>query len=384
MAAFEIVPAIGEYQSFGAFAEAAGLTDRDLIFTGEHVYKTDLARLGLPCRFLLRNRYPGGEPTDKTVDAILSDLQETDYDRLIAVGGGTIIDIAKLLAVAEGKDRTDDLYDRAATLTQIHPLYIVPTTCGTGSEVTGISIIGRTRLGTKQGIVSSALFPREAVLIPAILEGLPYQVFATSSMDAMIHAVESFLSPRATAWSELFSEKALELILNAWKRTVERQGNWEPDARDFLIASNYAGIAFGNAGCGAVHALSYPLGGEYHVPHREANQVMFAPVMKAYAEAAPGGKLARLEALLGVCLNCAPEEGLEVLYALLEKILPRKSIREYGVAREELAAFAATVEKTQQRLLGSAYIPLNRDEILKIYERAYERRKAWTRNKCMN
>ena len=120
------------------------------------------------------------------------------------------------------------------------------------------------------------------------------------------------------------------------------------------------------------------------MPHREANQVMFAPVMKAYAEAAPGGKLARLEALLGVCLNCAPEEGLEVLYALLEKILPRKSIREYGVAREELAAFAATVEKTQQRLLGSAYIPLNRDEILKIYERAYERRKAWTRNKCMN
>lgn len=371
MAAFGIVPAIGEYESFGAFAEAAGLTDRDLIFTSEHVYKSDLARLRLPCKFLFRSRYPGGEPTDQTVDAILADLESTDYDRLIAVGGGTVIDIAKLLAVAEGKDRTDDLYARAAELTQLHPLYIVPTTCGTGSEVTGISIIGRTRLGTKQGIVSRALFPREAVLIPELLEGLPYSVFATSSIDAMIHAVESFLSPRATAWSEVFSEKALELILPGWQRTAKRQGDWKPDVRDFLIASNYGGIAFGNAGCGAVHALSYPLGGEYHVPHGEANQVMFAPVMKKYAETAPGGKLARLEERIAVCLGCSREEALEALYGLMEKILPRKSVREYGVPREELAAFASTVEKTQQRLLGSAYIPLSREEILGIYERAY-------------
>ena len=99
---------------------------------------------------------------------------------------------------------------------------IVPTTCGTGSEVTNISIINRTRKGTKMGLVSSSMFADEAALIPGMLETLPYGVFATSSIDAMVHAVESFLSPNACAFSRLFSEKALELILRGWKTAVAK------------------------------------------------------------------------------------------------------------------------------------------------------------------
>ena len=114
------------------------------------------------------------------VDAILDELRGKNYDRIIAVGGGTIIDIAKVLAVATAEDKVDDLYDRMPDgLTKVHPLVIVPTTCGTGSEVTNISIINRTTKGVKQGIVSPAMFANEAALIPGMLASLPYGVFAT-------------------------------------------------------------------------------------------------------------------------------------------------------------------------------------------------------------
>ncbi len=154
------------------------------------------------------------------VDAILDDLRGKEFDRIIAVGGGTVIDIAKVLTVAKATDRVDDLYDRMANLEKEHELIIVPTTCGTGSEVTNISIINRTTKGVKVGLVSPAMFADEAALVPVMLLSLPYPVFATSSIDAMVHAVESYLSPNACALSELFSEKALHLILSCWKDAV--------------------------------------------------------------------------------------------------------------------------------------------------------------------
>lgn len=373
MGMFQIVPGIAEYREFADFAKDAGLNASDLIFTSEHFYKSDLAALHLECQTLFRNRYAPGEPTDVMVDAILADLRNRSYKRIIAVGGGTIIDIAKVLAVAEPGDTTDDLYDRMAELKQVHPLFIVPTTCGTGSEVTGISIINRTSKGTKQGIVCSAMFAQQAVLIPGLLKSLPYSAFATSSIDAMIHAVESFLSPKATPWSELFSEQALRLILPCWKKAAESESSdsWKAYAAEFLLGSNYAGIAFGNAGCGAVHALSYPLGGAYHVSHGEANQVMFAPVMKKYAAKKPVGKINRLEALLSSLLECPAENALEALYNLMDRILPRKPMGFYGVKEAELPAFADNVVQSQQRLLGNNYAELTRDEILAVYESAF-------------
>ena len=327
----------------------------------------------MKCQTLFRNRYGSGEPTDQMVDAILDDLSGYTFDRIIAVGGGAILDMAKILAVAEKGEHADDLYERMGDLKQLHPLYAVPTTCGTGSEVTNISIVNRISKGIKQGIVSPAMFPEQAVLIPGLLKSLPYHSFATSSIDAMVHATESYLSPKATSLSTTFSEQALELILSYWKKAAdsgEKEG-WKTYAAEFLRASNYAGIAFGNAGCAAVHALSYPLGGEYHVPHGESNQVMFAPVMKKYAEKKPVGRLNQLEELLGNILSCPAEQGLEELYALMDRILVRKPMHAYGVRKEELAPFAANVVETQQRLLGNNYVELSEDEIREIYESAY-------------
>ena len=373
MNTFHIVPEIAEYQTFADFAKDMKLDASDLIFTSEHFYETDLKKEGLESQYLFRNHYGSGEPTDTMVNAILEDLEKKSYGRIIAVGGGAILDMAKVLAVAEKGERVDDLYERTGSLKQLHPLIAVPTTCGTGSEVTNISIINRTSRGTKQGIVSPAMYPEKAVLIPGLLESLPYKAFATSSIDAMVHATESYLSPKATAFSKLFSEQALALILPCWQKAAAKgsPAEWKPYGAELLRASTYAGIAFGNAGCAAVHALSYPLGGEYHVPHGEANQVMFAPVLKKYAEKNPEGRLGELSDFLASILQCSSEEALTELYALMDKILVRQPMRQYGVRKEELETFTDSVLVSQQRLLGNNYVELSREDILDIYMQAF-------------
>ena len=373
MKAFQIVPGIAEYKEFSDFAKAAVLGTNDLILTNEYIYNPTIAALGLGCQTLFQEQYGAGEPTDVMVDAILSELSGKEFGRIVAVGGGTIIDIAKVLTVAKRGEKVDGLYDHMGNLEKVHPLIIVPTTCGTGSEVTNISIINRTTKGVKQGIVAPSMFADQAALIPGMLSSLPYGVYATSSIDAMIHAVESYLSPNACPLSEIFSEQALALILPCWKAAADAgdKDAWKKYKAEFLRASNYAGIAFGHAGCAAVHALSYPLGGVHHVPHGEANQVMFAPVMKKYVEKQPVGKLNRFEAMIARLLGCYKDDAVEELYALMDRVLERKPMRAYGVTEDELPKYADSVVETQQRLLGNNYVPLPRDEILSIYESAF-------------
>lgn len=374
MKPFRIVPSITEYTDFAAYAREAGLGSEDLILTNEYIYDPVIAELNLGCQTLFQEKFGGGEPTDEMVNAIMDTLHKMRYSRIIAVGGGTIIDIAKVLAVAPPEDRVDDLYDKMTEgLTKVHPLTIVPTTCGTGSEVTNISIINRISRGVKQGIVSEAMFADAAVLIPGMLMSLPYAVFATSSIDAMIHAVESYLSPNACSLSELFSMEALHLLLQGWQKAVEEGGKdaWKASAAKFLRASNYAGIAFGHAGCAAVHAMAYPLGSVHHIPHGQANQMMFADVMRKYAEKQPKGKLAELSTILGKELGVTARDGLTALYRLMDDVLKKEPLREHGVTEEELPAFAKNVVETQQRLLGNNFVPLTEEEILEIYKNAY-------------
>ena len=373
MNAFAIRVGVREFAEFAECAKEYELGARDLILTNEYIYSPGIAALGLSCRTLFQEKYGAGEPTDEMVDAILDDLEKEDYDRIIAIGGGTIIDIAKILAVAAPGERMDDLYEKMPDLTKAHGLIIVPTTCGTGSEMTNISVISRVKKGVKQGLVSPAMFADEAALISGLLQTLPYPVFATSSIDAMIHAVESFLSPNACPMSEMFSERALEILLACWKLSVEEGGGdaWKTYGAEFLRASNYAGVAFGYAGCAAVHALSYPVGSVYHVPHGQSNQLMFEDVMRKYQEKKPIGKLNRLEELIADILDVEPVFAMGELYKLMNEVCEKDSLREHGVTEADLATFSANVLETQQRLLKNNYVELTYEDIFDIYNNAF-------------
>lgn len=369
MKQFSLIPCILECGTVREMAEALSLGARDLILTNAYIYNPTFAALDLPCHTLFQEEFGSGEPTDVMVDSILSALAGKDFDRIIAVGGGTVIDIAKALCVAGKGDTVDALYDRMADLKKEHGLVIVPTTCGTGSEVTNISIINRTTRGIKQGLVHPSMYADDAVLVPELLASLPYPVFATSSIDAMIHAVESFLSPNASPLSELFSTAALRLILSGYRAIAGQDKDaWKARAADFLRASNLAGIAFGNAGCAAVHAMSYPLGGQFHIPHGEANQLMFAAVLRRYQKKDPtGSKLAALESLLAEVLDVDTPCALDALYTLMDTILARRPLRDYGVTDADVQAFVPNVIETQQRLLKNNYTDLTADDMLAIY-----------------
>lgn len=366
MQLFRSATVITRYDDFAAFAEGHALSGKDLVITNSFIYGPFISHLGLPCRFLMQEQYGSGEPSDEMIDSILRDVDLDSYDRIIAVGGGTVIDIAKLMAIG-GIRTAVEAFERKIPIAKARRLVIVPTTCGTGSEVTNISIAEIKSRHTKMGLADDAIAADEAALIPELLKSLPFRFYACSAIDALIHAVESYVSPGATPYTEIFSREAIRIITDVFTGIA---GNGEEYRTgrfgDMLIASNLAGIAFGNAGVGAVHALSYPLGGTYHVPHGEANYQFFIPVFRLYSRKRPGGRMAELEDLLRSCLK-TDGDPFTALDSLLGKIMEKPSVRSYGMTDSDAAVFAESVVLTQQRLLKNNYTELTREEIEEIY-----------------
>ncbi len=216
------------------------------------------------------------------------------------------------------------------------------------------------------------MYADKAVLVPELLKGLPFRFFATSSIDALIHAVESSLSPKGNCFTRMFGYKAIEMILNGYKE-IRDNG---PEARiplleDFLVASNYAGIAFGNAGCAAVHAMSYPLGAKYHVAHGESNYAMFTGVMNNYMELKTDGEIAILNAFIADILECSVDNVYEELENLLNVLIPKKPLHEYGMTEEDLMEFTESVMVNQGRLMANNFVELDKDRVYKIYKELY-------------
>ena len=158
-------PELHRFRSCKEFVEEFRLGASDLILTNEYIYQPYFGAMNLECAVLYQEQYGMGEPTDVMAEAILRDAAATGCSRVVAIGGGTVIDIAKVLAVGGGES-IDELYGMAPELPKRRELVLIPTTCGTGSEVTNISILNRTRLGTKMGLVGPAMYADAAVLIP--------------------------------------------------------------------------------------------------------------------------------------------------------------------------------------------------------------------------
>ncbi|WP_300692540.1 4-hydroxybutyrate dehydrogenase [uncultured Oscillibacter sp.] len=365
-------PELHKFQTCKEFSDAFKLGPEDLVLTNKFIYEPLFGGLGLNVHTIFQEEYGAGEPTDTMAENIMRDAAKTGCRRVIAIGGGTVIDIAKALAVANESACMDELYNAMPALKKQYELIIIPTTCGTGSEVTNIAVFNRVRMGTKMGLVGPAMYADHAVLIPELLYGLPFGVFATSSIDALVHAVESALSPKATIYTRTFSYRAIEMIVRGYQKiAVEGETALKPLSDDFLVASNFAGIAFGTAGCGTVHAMAYPLGGKYHVPHGESNYAIFTGVMKRYMGLRQDGELNTVNEFLAGLLGCEAAGVYTALEELLNHILPKKALREYGVAREELPEFAASVIENQQRLLANSFVPMSQELVLQIYEDLY-------------
>ena len=375
-----IAPTIYKFDTFGAFAEEFKLGERDVVLTNEFIYKPFMEELGLKSKFVFQEKFGAGEPSEAMIETMYEAIPYDSYDRVIAVGGGAIMDLCKLLG-CKRPTSVHELYFKREPVVHEKEVIAIPTTCGTGSEVTNISVAivkdekdGKLTGGdTKLGLVSDDIIPNKVCLVPDLLKTLPYKPFAASAIDALIHATESFLSPhRKTVTSEMFSVKAMEMILEGFRR-IALEG---PDARmdylgEFVHASLFAGIAFLKAGCATVHGMSFPLGGTYHVPHGESNYALFGKILEIYDEIKPEGELMNFKKLVASILGCEAKDAIPALNALLEKVLPLKPLHEYGFKEEDITGFPESVMINQQRLITNSYVPMTKELMERIYRECY-------------
>jgi 4-hydroxybutyrate dehydrogenase len=343
-------------------------------------YKPFMEQYNLACTYVFQEKFGVGEPSEAMIETMYEAIPYDSYDRVIAIGGGAIMDLCKLLG-CKRPSSVHELYFKREPVIHEKEVIAIPTTCGTGSEVTNISvaIVKDEKNGvltggeTKLGLVSDDIIPNKVCLIPDMLKTLPYKPFAASAIDALIHATESYLSPaRKTTTSEMYSIKAMEMILKGFVMIGENG----PDARleyldEYVTASLYAGVAFLKAGCATVHAMSFPLGGTYHVPHGESNYALFGKILEIYDEINPDGELANFKALVGRILGCDAKDAISALNALLEKVLPLKPLKEYGFKESDIKDFPVSVMANQQRLITNSYVPMNLELLERIYAECF-------------
>lgn len=219
------------------------------------------------------------EPSYIQVQEVVDEVTGTGTELVVAVGGGSVMDTAKLACVCAGAPYTvhDLLKDPARARKQL-PCVAVPTTAGTGAEATINAIVAVPEDEVKIGIVNDAMMPDVVLLDVRMVQNLPRSIAAATGVDAMCHAIECFTCKKANPFSDTFALEAFDLIINNIERACDSKDDLEAK-RAMQIAALYGGIAITASGTTAVHGLSYPLGGKYHVPHGVSNAILLSPVM---------------------------------------------------------------------------------------------------------
>lgn len=225
-------------------------------------------------------RYAGGEPDSDTVEAAARQLADAKCDAIIAFGGGSVLDTAKSIAAlaAHPGMRVASLATALVLPNGRMPLLLVPTTAGTGSEATNITVITDSVTGIKQVIVQPALIPDVAVIDACLTLGVPAPLTAATGIDALTHAIEAYLARGTNPLTQALAHRAITLIGRALPIAVG-QGHDLTARQDMMLGSYLAGMAFSNAGLGLVHAMAHQIGARYHIPHGVANAMLLPSVL---------------------------------------------------------------------------------------------------------
>ncbi len=314
------------------------------------------------------------DPPEATVLAAAAAARAHDATGVVGFGGGSPMDVAKLAALlAVSGESLPSIYGVALAKGPRLPLMLVPTTAGTGSEVTPIAIV-TTGAAEKKGVVAPVLLPDIALLDPDLMLGLPPAVTAATGIDAMVHAIEAYasVSPNNNPLSRTLAREALRLLGANIRRAVSHGS--DRDARGaMLLGSLLAGQAFANSPVAAVHALAYPIGGHFHVPHGLSNALVLPHVLR-FNLAAAADVYARIAVDVFPALGERPPSArgaafVEALAVLCGELGLPTRLREVGIRADALDLLADDAVK-QTRLLVNNPRPLTRDDARSIYEAA--------------
>ena len=309
------------------------------------------------------------EPGIKDIDRALEELKvDRNFDGVIGIGGGSVMDTAKVLAAAgeiEGSIvnyiGTDKIKKKAL------PMIMLPSTAGTGSEATPNAIVKNEKAESKQGIVSTYLIPDLVVLDPSLTLSLPAKVTAETGMDAFTHAIECFICNKSNEMSDLYALKAVEYISKYIRRAVKNKEDKE--ARYYmLLASFMGGVAITNSGTGGVHALSYPLGGKYGISHGLSNSVLLPAVMDFNSRAVPEKFIEIAEAMALKIEGLSDEKIVSKAVEEIKKLIEDLEIKlENFKITDELIDDLAKNAMQVERLLNNNPNEINYDDAVKIY-----------------
>ncbi len=372
-----VVFGAGEAAKIGTLA--ATRLGHDILFVTDH----GVMKAGLADSALAALKAAGCSVT--IFDAVVADppeaiiLQCADMAQgktgVIGFGGGSSMDVAKLAALlAKSGETLADIYGVGLAKGPRLPLMLVPTTAGTGSEVTPISIV-TTGTNEKKGVVSPVILPDIALLDPDLTLGLPPHVTAATGIDAMVHAIEAYASKSANnnPVSKILAREALRLM-GANLLIAVRDGNNREARGAMLLGAMLAGQAFANSPVAAVHALAYPLGGHYHIPHGLSNALVLPEVLRfnapeaahLYAEIA----IDAFPELAEIGTQARGEAFAERLHRLAQECGLPTRLRDNGVTRESLPMLAEDAMK-QTRLLVNNPRAMTYNDALAIYEKAW-------------
>ena len=313
-------------------------------------------------------------PTIQNIEQARAVYLKSGAQAMIAFGGGSVMDAAKLASVlVTDAYGVKELLDNPGMAQKCVPIVLIPTTAGTGAEVTPNAIVAVPEKELKVGIVNENMIADYVILDARMIKNLPRKIAAATGVDALAHCIECFTSNKANPFSDLYALEGLDLILNNIEKACD-----DPEAmaekNRMQIAAYYGGLAITASGTTAVHALSYPLGGKYHIAHGVSNAILLAPVMRFNSEHPAVRE--RLAAAYDRCCHeektCTTvEEKTAWMIARLEHIVKHldipTSLKEFGVPAEDLEGLVNAGMQVQ-RLLVNNMRPVTADDARKLYQ----------------
>ncbi|MGI3744929.1 MAG: iron-containing alcohol dehydrogenase [Janthinobacterium lividum] len=314
------------------------------------------------------------EPEISIVEDCTRAYRDGGHDGLIGVGGGSAIDIAKgVAAFASHEGPLAELFGVDLVKRKGPPLIAIPTTAGTGSEVTNVAIFSDKQAQLKKGIVSDYLLPDVALVSPLMTLTCPRSVTAASGVDALVHAIESYLSVNASPITDAIALGAIKLIVKALPKAYANPSNLQA-REDMATASLMAGMAFGNAGVGAVHALAYPLGGRFNIAHGVSNALLLPYVME-WNKLACVERMRDIADAMGVRVahlsdKDAADLAVKAMADLCAAVEIPSGLRSFNVPEDAIPAMAEEASKIE-RLMRNNPRNLTAADIEKIYRAAY-------------
>ncbi|MEH7436110.1 iron-containing alcohol dehydrogenase [Neobacillus drentensis] len=314
------------------------------------------------------------EPEFYVVEECKEMFRKGGHDGLIAVGGGSAIDTAKAVsAFSPFEGNLIELVGTDLVPVKGAPIIAIPTTAGTGSEVTNISILSDKDAQLKKGIVSDYLLPDVAIVAPEMTMTMPPSVTAASGIDALVHAIEAYISVNASPITDALALGAMKMIGKSLPKAYSNPNNVE--AREQMAtASLMAGMAFGNAGVGAVHALAYPLGGRYHIAHGVSNALLLPFVMEwnkiSCVERFRDIAEALGEKTDGLTDSEAADKAVQAMKRLCSEVNIPKGLHAFHIPEEAIPDMAEDASKNNRLLKNNPRL-LSKLDIEQIYRSAY-------------